>query len=45
MLTRLYVEALLSDQDQADAIWEMGVVVLIPDEVAALMWAVRATRR
>ena len=38
MLDRLYVEALLSDKDQADIIWDAWNAGLIRDELAAAMW-------
>ena len=37
MLTQLYIEALLADEELADLVWELSEVRLISDEVAA--WA------
>jgi hypothetical protein len=37
MLTQLYIEALLVDEELADLVWELSEVGLISDEVAA--WA------
>ena len=38
MLTRLYIEALLVDQELADQVWELWNVGLIPDELAEIAW-------
>ncbi len=38
MLTRLYIEALLVDEELADLVWEAWDKGLIPDMVAALRW-------
>ena len=38
MLTRLYVEALLGDQELADQVWELWDSGLIPDDLAAIAW-------
>jgi hypothetical protein len=38
MLTELYIEALLVDEELADMVWEAWDVGLIPDEVAAMAW-------
>ena len=38
MLTRLYVEALLADEDVADKVWELWNAGLISDELAAMAW-------
>ena len=35
MLTRLYIEALLVDEEAADQVWEAWDTGLVPDEVAA----------
>ena len=37
MLTEIYIEALLVDEELADQVWEAWNAGLIPDEVAA--WA------
>ena len=38
MLTRLYIEALLTDSKLADQVWELWDAGLIPEEVAAIAW-------
>ena len=38
MLTEIYIEALLVDEELADQVWEAWHVGLIPDELAALAW-------
>ena len=38
MLTRLYVEALLVDEDLADQLWELWNAGLISDDLAAWAW-------
>ncbi len=38
MLTELYVEALLVDEEQADQVWELWDVDVINDELAAIAW-------
>ena len=43
MFTRLYVEALLADEDLADQVWELWNDGLIPDDVAAGAWCILAT--
>ena len=42
MLTRLYVEALLADEDLADQVWELWNVGEIPDGLAAMAWLILA---
>ena len=42
MLTAIYVEALLVDEDLADQVWELWIAGLIPDDVAALAWCILA---
>ena len=42
MLTELYIEALLVDEDLADQVWELWDVELIPDELAAIAWLLLA---
>ena len=47
MLTEIYIEALLVDEELADQVWEAWDVGLIPDELAELGWwfaAVRSNR-
>ena len=43
MLTELYIEALLVDEEQADMVWEALDVGLIPDELAAIAWLLLAS--
>ena len=38
MLTELYIEALLVDEELADLVWEAWDAGVIPDEMAALAW-------
>ena len=38
MLTQLYIEALLVDEELADWVWELWDSGLIPDELSALAW-------
>jgi len=38
MLTEIYIEALLVDEDLADLVWELWNARLIPDDVAAWAW-------
>jgi hypothetical protein len=38
MLTDLYIEALLVDEDLADCVWVLWDAGIIPDEVEALAW-------
>ncbi len=42
MLTELYIEALLVDEKQADLVWELWDVGLIPDELASIAWVLLA---
>lgn len=35
MLTRLYIEALLADEEPADQVWELWDAWVITDELAA----------
>ena len=37
MLTEIYIEALLVDEEMADQVWSAG---LIPDEVVAWAWCI-----
>ena len=43
MLTEIYIEALLVDEELADQVWEAWDAGLIPDELAALAWCILAT--
>ena len=45
MLTELYVEALLVDEELADLVWEAWDVGLIPDETAAWAWCILGNNR
>ena len=38
MLTQLYIEALLVDEELADLVWEAWDVGEIDDELAAIAW-------
>ena len=38
MLTELYVEALLVDEELADLVWEAWDAGLIPDALSAIAW-------
>ena len=38
MLTELYIEALLVDEEQADMVWQAWDAGLIPDDLVALAW-------
>jgi hypothetical protein len=42
MFTRLYVEALLADEDRADQVREVWDAGFIPDDVAAWAWCILA---
>ncbi len=44
MLTEIYIEALLVDEELADQVWEAWDAGLIPDELAALAWCIFAIR-
>ncbi len=44
MLTELYIEALLVDEELADWVWETLEDGLIDDEQAAVAWLLLATR-
>jgi len=44
MLTELYIEAVLVDEELADMVWELSEAGLIPDEVAASAWLQVVTR-
>ena len=45
MLTEIYIEALLVDEELADFVWEAWNVGFIPDELAAWAWCILATIR
>ena len=38
MLARIYIEALLIDEEAADVVWELWDARLISDELAAIIW-------
>ena len=38
MLTELYIDALLVDEELADMVWEAWDVGLIPNELATVAW-------
>ena len=40
MLTEIYIEALLVDEDLADQVWELWNAGLIPDDLAAMAWRI-----
>jgi len=42
MLTEIYIEALLVDEELADQVWELWDVGLIPDDLAAQAWCILA---
>jgi len=42
MLTEIYIEALLADEDLADQVWELWDGAVITDGVAALAWCIVA---
>ena len=41
MLARLYVEALLVDDNMADQVWELWAARIITDDVAAWAWSIK----
>ena len=43
MLTELYIEALLVDEELADSVWEAWDAGVINDKLAALAWLMLAT--
>ena len=38
MLTEIYIEALLVDEELADQVWELWHAGLISDELACIAW-------
>jgi len=38
MLTELYIDTLLVDEELADMVWEAWDVGIIPDDLAAIAW-------
>jgi len=45
MLTELYIEALLVDEDLANQVWELWNARLVSDELAAMVWWLVASDR
>ena len=43
MLTEVYIEALLVDEDLADQVWELWNVGVIGDELAGTTWLLIVT--
>ena len=43
MLTELYIEVVLVDEDLADLVWEAWNAGLVSDEVTAVAWSILAT--
>ncbi len=43
MLTEIYIEALLVDEDLADQVWELWHAGLTSDELACIAWWFVAT--
>ena len=44
MLTEIYTEALLADEDLADQVWELWNAGVISDDLAVTAWASLAVR-
>jgi len=42
LLTELYIEALLVDEELADLVWELSEAGVIDDELAAVAWLLLA---
>jgi len=42
MLTEIYIEALLVDEELADLVWELSEAGVIDDELAAVAWLLLA---
>ena len=45
MLTQIYVEALLVDEEMADQVWALWDAGVITDDLAAMAWWLLATYR
>ena len=45
MLTEIYIEALLVDEELADQVWEMWNAGVITDDLAAWAWCILASIR
>ena len=44
MLTEIYIEAILTDSELADEVWELWHAGFIPDDVAAMAWCILALK-
>ncbi len=44
MLTEIYIEALLVDEELADSVWQLWTDGEIDDQLVALAWWLLATR-
>ncbi len=42
MLTEIYIEALLVDEELADQVWDLWNIGMIPDGLAAVAWPILA---
>ena len=42
MLTKLYIEALLADEDMADQVWGLWNAGVITDDLAGMAWFIVA---
>ena len=42
MLTEIYIEALLDDEELADQVWELWNAGVITDDLAAWAWCILA---
>ncbi len=42
MLTRIYIEALLTDPEQADGVWQLWFEGRIDDDLAMIAWLIVA---
>ncbi len=45
MLTELYIEALLVDEELADLVWEAWDSGLVSDQIARFVWLFMAARQ
>ena len=45
MLTEIYIEALLVDEELVDQVWQAWDAGLIPDNLAAMLWLLLSLRR
>ena len=44
MLAKIYVNALLVDENLADEVWELWNVGMIPDGLATIAWCIVASK-